>query len=212
MALAGTTKVYIFYYTDANQEFIHVSERLTAPVAATFDFASLATCYSSQPNAVCLGQWVVPENLVPGNTYHFVWFWYYPNPVGQWYSTCFDMNIQDLSHVVGTADMATLLKKGNPPDDYDYGFNAEASSLITEVTALPKNAATSSSTITTSTTSIVTPTPHITSSAADIESTTFYVADKAAELPESVEASEVGSLIPFSHGTPRRKCRPRPRN
>ncbi|KAJ2387167.1 hypothetical protein GGI23_006337, partial [Coemansia sp. RSA 2559] len=80
-----------------------------------------------------------PKNLVPGKTYHFVWFWYFPNPVGQWYSTCFDINVQTSSHVVGTADMATLLKKGNPPDSYAYGLNAEASSLIADVTTLPKD-------------------------------------------------------------------------
>ncbi|KAJ2846577.1 hypothetical protein GGI22_006212, partial [Coemansia erecta] len=163
MAAAGTTKVYIYYYTDSTKEFSQVSERLTAPVAATFDFASLSTCYSSQPNAVCLGQWVVPKDLVPGKIYHFVWFWYFPNPVGQWYSTCFDINVQTSSHVVGTADMATLLKKGNPPDSYAYGLNAEAKSLIADVTTLPNNAATPSpSPAPVPSTPVVAPTPHIT--------------------------------------------------
>ncbi|KAJ2534789.1 hypothetical protein EV175_006988, partial [Coemansia sp. RSA 1933] len=69
---ASPTKVYILYYADSTKEFSTVSERTTAPVAGSFNFATTANCYTTQANSVCLGQWVVPKNLAPGKTYHFV--------------------------------------------------------------------------------------------------------------------------------------------
>ncbi|KAJ2562513.1 hypothetical protein IW140_006404, partial [Coemansia sp. RSA 1813] len=129
--------------------------RLTAPVAGSFDFATVNNCYTTQDNSVCLGSWAVPENLVPGKTYHFVWFWYFnQNPAGEWYSTCFDMQISDSSHVVGTAPMATLLQKGDPPDSYVYGLNGEAKSLIAQVTTFLESQASTGSAVKPTTASI----------------------------------------------------------
>ncbi|KAJ2556014.1 hypothetical protein EV175_002142 [Coemansia sp. RSA 1933] len=190
------TQVYILYYADSTKEFSDVSERLTAPVAGSFNFATTANCYSTQPNSVCLGSWVVPENLAPGYTYHFVWFWYFnQNPAGEWYSTCFDMNIQDSSHVVGTADMATLLQKGDPPDSYAYGLNDEASSLLAQVTTLSENQSSSG-----------------TASEAPA-STTDYAASVKADVAAAVPASSTYAEMPASStsiSSAAMKCIPRP--
>ncbi|KAJ2401156.1 hypothetical protein GGI23_001582 [Coemansia sp. RSA 2559] len=191
MATAGTTKAYILYYADPNKEFSNVSERLTAPVAGSFDFATEASCYSTQPNSVCLGQWVVPTNLVPGYTYHFVWFWYFnANPAGQWYSTCFDINVQTSSHVVGTANMATLLQKSDPPGSYAYGLNAVANSLLAQVTTLPSNQASSG---------YAAPAPTTTAAAGNVKV-------DAAASPSSATYSEASVSSTYAAA----KCIPRP--
>ncbi|KAJ2556016.1 hypothetical protein EV175_002144 [Coemansia sp. RSA 1933] len=207
---ASPTKVYILYYADSTKEFVTVSERTTAPVAGSFNFATTANCYSTESNSVCLGQWVIPKNLVPGSTYHFVWFWYFnQNPAGEWYSTCFDVNIQDKSHVVGTADMATLLQKGDPPDSYAYGINSVVESLIAQVTTLPENVAAPSSTpksTSSSTSSSPTQTPMVaaTTTAADKAESDVIPASTATALGRELYVSE-SSLPAYT-----KKCRQRP--
>ncbi|KAI9501962.1 hypothetical protein GGI25_005238 [Coemansia spiralis] len=138
---ASPTEVTIYYFPDPKTQFTDVSQTSTAKVAGTMNFATNANCYSgSDPNSKCLGSWVVPKDLVPGSTYHFVWFWRFnENPTGQWYSTCFDLDVQKASHVVGTAPMATLLAKGNPSDNYAFGFSSPIKAIVDQVTTLPGN-------------------------------------------------------------------------
>ncbi|KAJ2562512.1 hypothetical protein IW140_006403 [Coemansia sp. RSA 1813] len=217
LVTTNPTKVYVLYYPDSTKEFSNVSERTTAPVAGSFNFATPANCFTTQDNSVCLGSWVVPKNLVPGKTYHFVWFWYFnKNPAGEWYSTCFDIAVKSSSYVVNTADMPTLLKQGNPPDSYAYGLNAEAKSLIAKVTTLPENKDS--------------PAPGKTPTPVPTPTTTFtaVIKDKLAAATPTTSASEVEANIvdakkasavaripailgiPLHPTTKIRKCRPRP--
>ncbi|KAJ2759910.1 hypothetical protein H4S06_001999 [Coemansia sp. BCRC 34490] len=186
---ASPTKVQILYYADSSKQFADVSERTTAPVAASFNYATDQNCFvPSQPNTSCLGSWVVPKNLVPGKTYHFVWFWYYNgNPVGEWYSTCFDMQIKDSSHVVKTAAMADIMKLGDPPNTYSNGLDSKAKDLIAQVTTLPENKPT--------------PTPAKTASA-----TATAKANTPTPLPAVVKAA-ADKLKPVT--TSAKKCRPK---
>ncbi|KAJ1737682.1 hypothetical protein LPJ72_000251 [Coemansia sp. Benny D160-2] len=186
---ASPTKVQILYYADSSKQFADVSERTTAPVAASFNYATDQNCFvPSQPNTSCLGSWVVPKNLVPGKTYHFVWFWYYNgNPVGEWYSTCFDMQIKDSSHVVKTAAMADIMKLGDPPNTYSNGLDSKAKDLIAQVTTLPENKPT--------------PTPAKTASA-----TATAKANTPTPLPAVVKAA-ADKLEPVT--TSAKKCRPK---
>ncbi|KAJ2515591.1 hypothetical protein GGI11_003714 [Coemansia sp. RSA 2049] len=135
---AAPTNVKILYYADSTKEFTSVNERSTAAVAGSFNYAANANCFNpSEPNTTCVGSWVVPKNLVPGKTYHFVWFWYFnANPAGQWYSTCFDMQIKDSSHVVKTAAMADIMKLGDPPVTYSNGLDSKAKDLIAQTSKL----------------------------------------------------------------------------
>ncbi|KAJ2161737.1 hypothetical protein GGF46_001241 [Coemansia sp. RSA 552] len=135
------TKVDILYYPDTNHQFADVSERDTAMVAGTMDFAT-ANCYNmADPNTACFGSWTVPKDLVPGKTYHFVWFWYFnQNPAGEWYSTCFDLDVQTSSHVVQSKPMPQLLAIGEPDIAYALGFTDQVKAQVADVTSLSGNA------------------------------------------------------------------------
>ncbi|KAJ2879161.1 hypothetical protein IWW38_006171, partial [Coemansia aciculifera] len=112
--------------------------RNDALVAGTMDFATDANCYiPGYPNTVCLGSWTVPADLVPGQVYHFVWFWYFnANPAGQWYSTCFDVQVNSASHVVQTESLPALMAIGNPNISYDWGVTDMVRGLIANTTTL----------------------------------------------------------------------------
>ncbi|KAJ1796371.1 hypothetical protein LPJ75_007252, partial [Coemansia sp. RSA 2598] len=120
---ASPTKVKILYYPSSGKSFSDVSEKDAAMVAGTIDYATDGNCYQpADPNTACIGTWTVPTDLVPGQTYHFVWFWYFnQNPAGEWYSTCFDLDIQEASHVAKGGSMGELLKLGEPRLDYIEG-------------------------------------------------------------------------------------------
>ncbi|KAJ2851925.1 hypothetical protein IWW36_000698 [Coemansia brasiliensis] len=139
---ANPTKIDILYYPDPNKQFADVSERNTAMVAGTMDFATNATCYSpGNPNSVCFGSWTVPKDLKPGNVYHFVWFWYFnQNPAGEWYSTCFDLDVQESSHVVEVKPMAELLAMADPDLNYALGMTDSIKKELAEVTNLGEGA------------------------------------------------------------------------
>ncbi|KAJ2854464.1 hypothetical protein FB639_006369, partial [Coemansia asiatica] len=121
---ASPTKIKILYYPSSSKSFSDVSEKDTAMVAGTMDFATDGNCYvPNHPNTACMGTWTVPTDLAPGQTYHFVWFWYFnANTAGEWYSTCFDLNIQESSHVVAGGSMDALLKIGEPSLNYIEGM------------------------------------------------------------------------------------------
>ncbi|PVU85135.1 hypothetical protein BB559_007184 [Furculomyces boomerangus] len=90
-----TKKVRILYYEDLNKELLDFNERDIADVAETMYFATNDTCTDiTEPNTVCKNQWTVPESLIPGKIYKFVWLWDYGyNKAGEQYSTCFDIKI-----------------------------------------------------------------------------------------------------------------------
>ncbi|KAJ2359459.1 hypothetical protein IWW50_002865 [Coemansia erecta] len=144
---ANPTKVDILYYPSPSKELADVSERNTAKVAGTMDFATSANCYDPiNPNSVCFGSWTVPKDLVPGNTYHFVWFWYFnKNPAGEWYSTCFDLKVEAESHVVGSKPVSELLSLGAPSLGYALGMTDAIKSEIAQVTSLGMKGADSAS-------------------------------------------------------------------
>ncbi|KAJ2015290.1 hypothetical protein H4218_003858 [Coemansia sp. IMI 209128] len=135
---AKPTKIEVYYYADHNKEFTDVSQRKEAKVAGTMDFATDGNCYiPGYPNTVCVGSWTVPKDLAPGQIYHFVWFWYFnANPAGQWYSTCFDVQVNSVSHVVKTIDMPAVLAKGNPNINYVWGVNDAVRGLLSNTTSL----------------------------------------------------------------------------
>ncbi|KAJ2007096.1 hypothetical protein GGI02_003019 [Coemansia sp. RSA 2322] len=135
---ANPTKVFVYYFPQSSQQFTDVSQRNTAKVAGSMNFATNDNCYvPGYPNTVCLGSWVVPADLVPGQVYHFVWFWYFnANPAGQWYSTCFDVQVNSASHVVQTAALPDLMAKGNPNINYVWGVTDQVNALIANTTML----------------------------------------------------------------------------
>ncbi|KAJ2500924.1 hypothetical protein GGH96_002338 [Coemansia sp. RSA 1972] len=137
---ANPTKIDILYYPDANKQFADVTERNTAMVAGTMDFATNSTCYKpGDSNSVCFGSWTVPKDLVPGNTYHFVWFWYFnQNPAGEWYSTCFDFKVEEASYVVETKPMNVLLAMTPPSNVYAQGMTDAVQKQMAQVTTLGK--------------------------------------------------------------------------
>ncbi|KAJ1900623.1 hypothetical protein LPJ66_001343 [Kickxella alabastrina] len=138
---ANPTEVKILYYPASNNEFQDVSEKDTAMVAGTMSFGTSNNCYTPEsPNTACFGSWKIPEDLVPGQVYHFVWFWYFnANPAGQWYSTCFDVNVQSASHVVRGGDNASLLSVGEPNLSYILGFTDEIRKQVADVTTIGSN-------------------------------------------------------------------------
>ncbi|KAJ2592544.1 hypothetical protein EV177_008707 [Coemansia sp. RSA 1804] len=204
------TKVQVLYYPDPSHQFSDVSERNTAPVAGTFDYATDQNCYNpDQPNSVCLGSWVVPTNLVPGMVYHFVWFWYFnANPAGQWYSTCFDMQINAASYVVEPAAMDALLVLGGPSPSYSDGLDAAAKQLLTQVTTLSGNYVSGASAAAAAS---VTP-----MEAAQPQSTPYATDTAAAAGMDGSQndvdpAATVAEAADDSSAVSSRKCRPRRR-
>ncbi|KAJ1679011.1 hypothetical protein EV182_002906 [Spiromyces aspiralis] len=91
---AKPTKVDILYYAEPGKEFGTYGEAQSAPKAATLDFATNANCKKPEDAGhPCTGQLKVPDNLKPGNTYSFVWFWHFNSNGAEEYTTCFDIKI-----------------------------------------------------------------------------------------------------------------------
>ncbi|KAJ1964151.1 hypothetical protein GGI12_001607 [Dipsacomyces acuminosporus] len=136
---ARPTTIKILYYSDPSKEFKDVTERNTASVAGSMEFATDGNCYiPGDPNSVCMGKWTVPKDLVPGQVYHFVWFWYFnANPAGQWYTTCFDIKVTDKSHVCDSSKpIPELLKLKTPTIDYVWGTTSKVTAQLNNVTSL----------------------------------------------------------------------------
>ncbi|KAJ1675970.1 hypothetical protein EV182_000223 [Spiromyces aspiralis] len=126
------TRIDILYYSDPNKEFMDYTERNTALKAGSMNFATDANCLApSNPNSVCTGSFKVPENLQPGNVYHFAWFWYFDaNPAGQQYSTCFDLKIVDKSE-------AEVYNYMGSPNLIDIGNNQGGNAYYTNPIVIP---------------------------------------------------------------------------
>ncbi|KAG0053171.1 hypothetical protein BGZ83_001581 [Gryganskiella cystojenkinii] len=62
---------------------------------AQMNFATPANCDDPKnPNTVCHGKVQIPKGTKPGR-YQLVWWWKFDkNPVGEEYSTCFQVNVQ----------------------------------------------------------------------------------------------------------------------
>ncbi|KAJ2696286.1 hypothetical protein H4R19_005758 [Coemansia spiralis] len=132
------TRVDILYYDDPGREFAIASERTVAKVAGSFSFATDGNCYvPSNPNSECLGRWVVPKELAPGRTYRFVWFWYFnKNPAGEWYSTCFDLQVEPKSHTVGDRPLSAYVPGTCPPGSYMQGITDAVRAELAQTTSL----------------------------------------------------------------------------
>ncbi|KAJ2367729.1 hypothetical protein IW150_005600 [Coemansia sp. RSA 2607] len=213
---ANPTNIQILYYPTAGQNFADVSERNTAPVAGEMKFATSQNCYNPQdPNTACMGSWTVPKDLVPGQTYHFVWFWYFnANPAGQWYSTCFDLNVESASHVVQGGAMADLLAIGEPNLSYINGFTDQVRMEVANVTTLSENSpvghsANSSSSMYSSSASSTVPTS---SYPASIPMPTDYTTNSGAPATTAVTSVEAAMTTPSASlvTSSASKCRPRP--
>ncbi|KAJ2300684.1 hypothetical protein IW139_000926 [Coemansia sp. RSA 353] len=198
---AHPTKIDILYYPDANKQFADVTERSTAMVAGTMDFATNSTCYRPEDsNTVCFGSWTVPKDLVPGNTYHFAWFWYFnQNPAGEWYSTCFDFKVEEASHVVKTTPMNVLLAMDAPTNVYAQGMSDAVQKQMAQVTTLGKE---SQDAVTSY------------SSQAPVASGTPVVSQSPTPEPPAssppVEPAQPSSSTTVAPSPAPQKCRPRP--
>ncbi|KAK3846781.1 MAG: hypothetical protein J3R72DRAFT_433573 [Linnemannia gamsii] len=65
-----------------------------AKALAVFDFANPGNCKDpNNANTECTGKLTIPKNTAPGR-YQFVWWWPFDkNPVGEEYTTCFEINV-----------------------------------------------------------------------------------------------------------------------
>ncbi|KAF9128116.1 hypothetical protein BGW39_005333 [Mortierella sp. 14UC] len=65
-----------------------------AKVLSVFDFANPGNCKDpNNANTECTGKLTIPKNTAPGR-YQFVWWWPFDkNPVGEEYTTCFEINV-----------------------------------------------------------------------------------------------------------------------
>ncbi|KAJ2718988.1 hypothetical protein GGI07_005480 [Coemansia sp. Benny D115] len=207
---ANPTQIKILYYPDSDKQFADVSEKDTAMVAGTMEFATSHNCYTpSNPNTACFGSWTVPKDLVPGKVYHFVWFWYFnANPAGEWYSTCFDVKVESASHVVQGGSMDSLIARGEPDLSYILGFTDKVRAEVADVTQLGTQPYSSNT---------VSPVAH----AATSSSTTPTAASPSAyvPLPQSSQlpattasaSSSASETLAAASPSPARKCRVRSR-
>ncbi|KAF8971978.1 hypothetical protein BGZ46_010189 [Entomortierella lignicola] len=90
------TKVTV-YWTGVPNKLIHTRSELSNSklVLATMDFATPQNCVDpANPNTVCNGYITIPKGTKPGK-YQLVWWWRFDqNPVGQEYSTCFEVDVK----------------------------------------------------------------------------------------------------------------------
>ncbi|KAJ2609094.1 hypothetical protein H4S08_004195 [Coemansia sp. RSA 1365] len=144
------TKLNILYYPDSDKEFKESKERKTAKKAATLNFATSKNCYvPSEDNTNCLGPWKIPEDLTPGKTYHFVWYWYFndnnnPDPsIVEYYSTCFDIKIESSSYVSPIKSLSEAISKGpsEPMNGFMNGVTSNGKSLLAKTKSIKPESA-----------------------------------------------------------------------
>ncbi|KAF8923239.1 hypothetical protein BGZ58_003209 [Dissophora ornata] len=89
------TKVDV-YWTGVPNSLIHTRSELSQPslLLQSMDFATPQNCDDpANPNTVCHGYVTVPQGTAPGK-YQMVWYWTFDkNPVGEEYSTCFEVDV-----------------------------------------------------------------------------------------------------------------------
>ncbi|KAF9106478.1 hypothetical protein BGX29_009413 [Mortierella sp. GBA35] len=98
---SGGTKVSIFW-TGKKETVLKTRKDISragkagspAKVLGRFDFANPGNCADPKnANTVCTGKFTVPAGTPPGR-YQFVWWWPFDkNPVGEEYTTCFEINV-----------------------------------------------------------------------------------------------------------------------
>ncbi|KAF8937129.1 hypothetical protein EDD21DRAFT_370211 [Dissophora ornata] len=85
------------YWTGVPNKLIKTRSELSKKsyLLKTMDFATPQNCDDpANPNTVCHGNVTVPKNTLPGK-YQMVWYWRFDqNPVGEEYSTCFEVIVK----------------------------------------------------------------------------------------------------------------------
>ncbi|KAG0004829.1 hypothetical protein BGZ80_002057 [Entomortierella chlamydospora] len=106
------TKVQV-YWTGVPKKLIHTRAELSNPklLLATMDFATPQNCDEpANPNTVCNGYITIPKGTKPGK-YQLVWWWRFDkNPVGEEYSTCFEVDVKTASKTSSKAASKTSSK------------------------------------------------------------------------------------------------------
>ncbi|KAF9896035.1 hypothetical protein BX616_008269, partial [Lobosporangium transversale] len=87
------TKVQV-YWTGKSNRLIKTREELANKklLLSEMDFATPQNCDDpANPNTVCHGYVTIPKKAKPGR-YQMVWWWRFDkNPIGEEYSTCFEV-------------------------------------------------------------------------------------------------------------------------
>ncbi|KAF9354140.1 hypothetical protein BGX34_011188 [Mortierella sp. NVP85] len=90
------TKVSV-YWSGKPNKLIKTRSELANPqrLLKEMDFASPQNCDDPKnPNTICHGYITIPKNTKPGK-YQLVWYWPFDkNPVGEEYSTCFEVDVK----------------------------------------------------------------------------------------------------------------------
>ncbi|KAG0356894.1 hypothetical protein BGZ54_000563 [Gamsiella multidivaricata] len=90
------TKVSV-YWKGVPNKVIKTRSELSKPslLLKTMDFATPQNCDNpANPNTVCHGYVTIPKGTQPGK-YQMVWYWRFDqNPVGEEYSTCFEVDVK----------------------------------------------------------------------------------------------------------------------
>lgn len=93
------TKVTIFWTGKSNKVLktrkdIASGRNGLGKALAVFDFANPGNCKDpNNANTECTGKFTIPKDTAPGR-YQFVWWWPFDkNPVGEEYTTCFEVNV-----------------------------------------------------------------------------------------------------------------------
>ncbi|KAG0256511.1 hypothetical protein BG011_004459 [Mortierella polycephala] len=92
---APRTRVGV-YWTGKPNKVLRTRKQLTKmTLLRSMDFATSANCDDpANPNTVCHGKITIPKGTKPGK-YQLVWWWRFDkNPVGEEYTTCFEVNVQ----------------------------------------------------------------------------------------------------------------------
>ncbi|KAF9108352.1 hypothetical protein BGX27_008373 [Mortierella sp. AM989] len=85
------------YWTGVPRKLIRTRSELSNRklLLKSMDFATPKNCDNpANPNTVCHGYITIPKGTKPGK-YQFVWWWRFDkNPVGEEYSTCFEVRVK----------------------------------------------------------------------------------------------------------------------
>ncbi|KAG0209714.1 hypothetical protein BGX28_010008 [Mortierella sp. GBA30] len=86
------TQVYVYWTGQANKVLRTREELQPGTLLKQMDFATPSNCdQPSNPNSVCNGKITIPKDMQPGR-HQLVWWWPFDkNPIGEEYSTCFEV-------------------------------------------------------------------------------------------------------------------------
>ncbi|OMH79000.1 hypothetical protein AX774_g5732 [Zancudomyces culisetae] len=90
------TTIRILYSDQESRGLTNYNQVAQARIAGEMVFATDSNCFDPKnPNSVCYGNWTVPAHFKRKRVYSFVWLWRFDsNPVGEEYSTCFDLYVE----------------------------------------------------------------------------------------------------------------------